>query len=140
MKTLKTLIRLHQKQLDDLLKKINNLEEQKNNLSKTLQYLENQVTKELEEYCGGRYAFMLEKYLKNMENKKKQLIEHIENTDRQIQSLRSELHDKFAELKKFEIALQNHLKREQNLLKVAETKFLDEFNTNQFNLNSVGKN
>ena len=136
MKTLKTLIRLHKKQLDDLLKKINNLEEQKDNFTKTLRYLEDQATKELEEYCGGQYAFMLEKYLENIEDKKKQLINHIDNTDRQIQSLRIELYDKFTELKKFEIALENHLKREQNLLKAAETKSLDEFNTNQFTLNS----
>ena len=136
MKTLKTLIRLHKKQLDDLLKKINNLEEQKDNFTKTLRYLEEQAAKELEEYCGGQYAFMLEKYLENMEDKKKQLMEHIYNTDRQIQSLRIELYDRFAELKKFEIALENHLKREWELLKTAEIKSLDEFNTNQFNLNS----
>ena len=70
------------------------------------------------------------------DDKKKQLVNHIDNTDRQIQSLRIELYDKFAELKKFEIALENHLKKEQNLLKAAETKSLDEFNTNQFTLNS----
>jgi len=140
MKTLKTLIRLHKKQLDDLLKKINNLEEQKDNFTKTLRYLEDQAAKELEEHCGGQYAFMLEKYLENIEDKKKQLIDHIDNTDRQIQSLRIELYDKFTELKKFEIALENHLKREQNLLKITETKSLDEFNTNQFTLNSISKN
>ena len=44
-----------------------------------------------------------DKRLKNIEDKKKQLIDHIYNTDRQIQSLRIELYDIFAELKKFEI-------------------------------------
>ena len=140
MKTLKILIRLHKKQLDDLLKKINNLEEQKNNLTKTLAFLEEQAKKELEEYYASQYAFMLEKYLQNFENKKKLLTEHINKTDKLIQTLRSELQDKFAELKKFEIALQNHLNKEQNLIKAAEIKSLDEFNTSQFNLTSINKN
>jgi len=134
MKALKTLIRLHKKQLDDLLKKINNLEEQKNQLELTLQKLEDEAARELEQYCGGQYAFMLEKYLKNAENRRQELFSRINKIKEQIQLLRNELHNKFAELKKFEIALQNYLNKEQKLLKAAETKFLDEFNTNQFTL------
>ena len=65
MKTLKILIRLHKKQLDDLLKKINNLEEQKNNLTKTLAFLEEQAKKE--------HLIQLNKLIENLQKENKEL-------------------------------------------------------------------
>jgi flagellar FliJ protein len=140
MKTLKILIRLHKKQLDDLLRKINKLEEQKDNLAKTLSYLEEQAKKELEEYYDSPYAFMLEKYLQNFADTKKQLTESIGRIDKLIETLRHELQDKFAELKKFEIALAKERNKQQILIRAAETKSLDEFNVSKFNLTSINRN
>ena len=42
------------------------------------------------------------------------------------------MRDQYAELKKFEIALDNKKKLEAAKLKKIEDKFVDEFNTNKF--------
>jgi flagellar export protein FliJ len=135
VKSLKTLIKLHKKELDDLLSRINALENQKDELCLFLQNLEVEATRELEYYAGTEYAFMLGKYLENVEINRKHLISQITQVTGQIKLLRNQLHDKFAELKKFEIALQNRLNKEQNEIKKAETKLLDEINTNKFAFN-----
>ena len=132
MKTIKTLIKFHKKQLDNLLNSINALESQKNQLNLFLEDLNNQAKKESENYIGTEYAFMLDKYLANLQVSRKQLTTQITQLTCQIKLLRDQLHDKFAELKKFEIALQNRLIKEQMEVKKAETKFLDELNNKKY--------
>jgi flagellar biosynthesis chaperone FliJ len=132
MKSLQTLIKLHKKKLDDLVTEINNLEKNKQNFINTLEHLKIEQRLEQEKYSGSEYAFMLDSYLKQSEIDKKRLSDQIKRLELDLQLLQPKLEKQFAELKKFELALEKRVKKEQEKLKVVETKMLDEFNTNKF--------
>lgn len=128
MKSLKTLIKLHKQKLDDLLKQINNLEEKKSIHESSLKKLKTEILAELKKYMGTEYAFMLDNYMKSAEDREHKLKSEIEALREQITILREELASEFAELKKFEIALQNRVNIEKEIERKAEVKSLDEFN------------
>lgn len=132
MKPLRTLIKLHKQQLDDLLVEITALEKRKENLTRTLEELEARAKAEMQKYAGSEYAFMLDSYLRQVDINKKHFTAQIEGLDKQILALREALADQFAELKKFEIALQNRIVKEQEQQKRTEAKLLDEFNSGKF--------
>lgn len=140
MKSLKILIKLHKNELDSLLSRINALENKKDELSLFLQHLEDETAKELAHYAASEYAFMLDKYLAYVEVNKKYLTSQISQVTEQIKLLRDQLDDKFAALKKFEVALQNRLNKQHNDIKKAETKLLDEINSNKFAFNKNNSN
>ena len=129
MKSLKTLIKLHKQKLNDLLKQINNLEEKKNIHEASLKKLKIEILAELKKYMGTEYAFMLDNYMKSAEDRERKLKSEIKAFEEQIAILREELALEFAELKKFEIALQNRVSAEKEIERKAEVKSLDEFNT-----------
>ena len=129
MKSLKTLIKLHKKKLDDLVKQINNLEEKKNIYETRLKKLQAEILIELKKYTGTEYAFMLDNYMKSAEGREQKFKEQIKEFEQQISVLRAELAEQFAELKKFEIALQNRINIEKEKERQAEVKNLDEFNS-----------
>ncbi len=136
MKSLRTLIKLHKNQLDEMLVKMNKLEAKKQDLTMSLDKIIKEAQQEAEKYFKSPYAYMLDNYLQQAEENKQKLSEQIEQVNQDILVLYEQLHDKFAELKKFEIALQNRLSEQQNLLKKAELKILDELNTMKFIANS----
>ena len=135
MKSLKTLIKLHKKKLDDLVKEINNLEEKKSAHEAKLKKLQAEILVELKKYLGTEYAFMLDNYIKSAEDREHKLKEQIKGFEEQIAVLRTELAEQFAELKKFEIALQNRINAEKEVERQAEVKDLDEFNSIKYNKN-----
>lgn len=132
MKALHILIKLHKRQLDNLLISINALESKKNQLTISLQNFEAQAQKERAADLGSEYAFMLSRYLAVISNHQKQLTGQIAQVSYQIDLLRNQLQDKFAELKKLEIVQQNRLSHQRLCRNKAETKFLDELNTVKF--------
>jgi flagellar export protein FliJ len=134
MKSLKILIKLHKKKLDDLTKQINNLENRKDKLNISLKKLQEQILSELKKFMGTEYVFMLDNYMKSSEDKEQKLKTQIKQLEEQILGLRDQLAEQFAELKKFEIALENRLKAEQEVIRKSEVKALDEFNTIKHNL------
>jgi len=135
MKTLRTLIKLHKKQIDDLITEINDFDQQKDTLEQNLQNLLEQVNKEIAEFAAGDYAFMLDKFLTSSKHNEKKIKDKISKLIEHLESLREELYAQFSELKKYEIALQNRLLEEQEALKKYEMKILDEYNTNKFTSN-----
>lgn len=132
MKSLKTLIKLHKKTLDDLLHNINKLEQQRSNFIESLTNMRFQTEQELKQYSGSEYAFMLDKYLQTMQNNEKNLTVQLHQVEQQISSLRDDLHTQFTELKKFEIAYENRQKQERLAAEKLAVKSLDEFNNTRF--------
>ena len=136
IKTFKTLIRLHEDKLNGLRRKINDLDTERSNLNKSLTELVNQAVIEANKYTGSEYAFILDTYLKHVENSRKRLLEQIYSLDYRISQLQLELSAQFAELKKFEIAQQNRVNIYQEKARQAETKFFDELNVTKINSKS----
>lgn len=134
MKTLKTLIRLHKKQIDDLVKEIGLLEEQRRRFVQSLEDLKKQVVIEIKHYAGSEYVFMLDNYLKSAEKNRKRLIIEIAQAEKNIESLRDILREQFGELKKFEIAMQKRQYQEKIKLLKEESKLMDEFGITKFNV------
>lgn len=132
MKALKTLIKLNKNQLDKTLRQIDLAEKEKARLEQKKKTVEEEVEEEIQKYSKSQYAYMLDRYLENSRKILKRIDVQILQASLSIDKLRSVLSDQYAELKKFEIALDNKKKLEAAKLKKIEDKFVDEFNTNKF--------
>ncbi|MEM6339098.1 MAG: hypothetical protein AAF673_04150 [Pseudomonadota bacterium] len=132
MKALKTLIKLNKNQLDKTLRQIDHAEKEKARLELKKKTVEEEAEAEVQKYSKSQYAYMLDIYLENSRKILRRLDAQILQTSLSIDKLRSVLRDQYAELKKFEIALDNKKKLEAAKLKKIEDKFVDEFNTNKF--------
>lgn len=126
MKTLKTLIKLHKKKLDDLLVQITDLEGQKKRLEKILEQMLLDAEHELQSHAATEYAFMLDQYLNYIRKQQKLCTKQITDLEKHIASLRGDLFDQFGELKKLEITLQKKQQAIKLAAEKAENKALDE--------------
>ncbi len=126
MKSLKTLVKLHQKQLDDILAKIGAAEKQKVETEEALRKMLQEAKRELESYNGTEYAFMLEQYLNYTRNQEKVYIKQISDLENKIEVLRTDLFNEFVELKKLELILKKRLQAKKDAENKAESKALDE--------------
>lgn len=131
MKTLKTLIKLNKNTLEKILIDINKSENEKSLLNDHSNKLKEEVAKEESNYHGSDYSFMLEKYLDTCRKKQARIKAQIIRLEKYIEKRRIELHDQYAELKKYEIALQNKQRQEYIKMQKEETKNLDEFGAKQ---------
>lgn len=132
MKALKTLIKLNKNQLDRTLRQIDHAEQEKARLELKKKTTEEEAEAEVQKYSKSQYAYMLDRYLENSRKILQRIDAQILQTSLSIDKLRSVLRDQYAELKKFEITLENKKKLEAAKLKKIEDKFIDEFNTNKF--------
>jgi flagellar biosynthesis chaperone FliJ len=132
MKTLKTLIKLHKRDLDKTLREIRQFEEEKSQLELDKKKVEEESVAEAKNYSASKYAYMLDRYLQNSRKRMQRIDAQILRISLSIDKLRSVLREQYAELKKFEIALENKKKLEELKLKKIENKFVDEFNINKF--------
>lgn len=132
MKALKTLIKLNKNQLDKTLRQIDHAEAEKVRLELKKKTVEEEAAAEVQKYSTSQYAYMLDRYLENSRKMLQRIDAQILQTSLSIDKLRSVLRNQYAELKKFEIALDNKKKLEAARFKKIENKFVDEFNTNKF--------
>ena len=134
MKSLKTLIKLNKDKLDKILRKIEYAEIEKTRLYSKKKQVEEEAEQEVRKYSASQYAYMLDSYMQNTRKLLKRIDLQIIDINTYIGRMREELAYQYADLKKFEIALENKQKIEQEKIKKAEAKYLDEFNTNKFAL------
>lgn len=132
MKALRTLIKLNKNQLDKTLRDIDRAEAEKARLELRKKATEEEAEAEVQKYSASQYAYMLDIYLQNSRKILQRIDAQILQTSLSIDKFRSILRDQYAELKKFEIALENKKKLEALKQKKIEDKFVDEFNTNKF--------
>mgnify|MGYP001081261244 CR=1 FL=1 len=132
MKTLNTLIKLNKNKLDVILKKLDYIESEKLRLEQKQQSLEDEAESEVKKYSGTPYAYMLDRYMQSFRNIIKRIEVQIHQHSLEIEFLRLSLREQYAELKKFEIALERQKQVELEKQRKLEAKTLDEFSTNKF--------
>ena len=128
MKNLKTLIKLHKNNLDNLVKQISAMQDSKIIIENSLRRLEQEVASESEKFLSTEYGFVLDQYLINARAQKKQYQNRVEQLHHKIQKAQLDLHEEFGETKKLEIALQNRETKVQELEKSTEAKEIDAIN------------
>lgn len=126
MKSISTLIKLHKKNLDEIVLKKNKAEQELQQLLEFLNILIEESKQEIEKYHNGEYAYILENYLKEFRAKKEDLESTINNYNKYIAKLESDLHNEFSELKKFEIIKKNRLAKQAEKDQKHEMDQLDE--------------
>ena len=127
MKALKTLIRVQKNELDRIRKEMAPLETQRDGYIQRMEQLaadlEAEITAaaEMAEMRGffGDFSDAIKK-------KQKETIARIERVESQIQKLNLALSNKFADMKKYEIAYERHLEREAKQRALREQIELDE--------------
>lgn len=127
MKGLSTLIKLHKRKLDDLRRKMGALENQKAQLLALSARLQKELEHEIElaglqpemgSFFGG--------FAKRIQRRQEAIAEEVKSLDKQMDKLRDEIAAEFSEQKKFEIAKDNALKREEAEQNRKDTIVLDE--------------
>ncbi|MFK8040196.1 MAG: hypothetical protein AB8B67_02525 [Rickettsiaceae bacterium] len=132
MKTLKSLIRIHNNNIDELLLSINKLKSNQEENEGSIDFLTQEKLNEIDNYRDTKYVIDLSQYLERVERKLRDLYSIRANLARKIQMKQNELFVQFQEVKRLEIILK---KKEQELraeLVKQEGKILDEFSINKF--------
>ena len=139
MKALKTLIKLNKNKLDNILRRLDYVESEKTRLEEKKLEIEADAEREIKKYSATPYAYMLDRYMQNSRKTMQRIDAQIQQYILEIEGLRQDLRDQYAELKKFEIALENKKKIELKKQRKMEAKDLDEFNINKFIYNKSSK-
>lgn len=132
MKGLKTLIKLSKRQLDELRRDLATLERQKEQLLEASKKLSEELQQELElasqqtemrGFFGG--------FAKRIQTRQEELAKEVRVLDKKMQKLADDITVAFAELKRYEIALEAAVKRQKEDQARKDTIALDEIAGNQ---------
>ena len=129
-KALPTLIRIQKKDLDALRLRMGELENRKENLRQTVQRLNEELSKELQQ--AGDLPEMRQffgNFSEHIRKRRKKVQEEIMKLDEQMDELSVEISQKFGELKKYEIALENWRKAQKAARDRKEQIELDDIGT-----------
>lgn len=126
-KGLPTLIRLQQRELDNLRKRMVILQQNRDSLlaqaEALLAELENEVR--LAGEMAGMAGFFGD-YSKRIKYQREGLFREAAKLEKKIEALSQEISVAFSELKKYEIAYERHLEREKKKRELLEQKQMDE--------------
>lgn len=133
MKGIHTLIKMHQRQLDELRRRLVQLEEQKQQLIELATKLHHEL---MEERQLAAESPMMSSYMGDFEKRvaKRQLgiAQEVVKLDVEMQQLSAAIAESFGELKKYEITRDNDMAREQAKADLREQNMLDEVAIQQF--------
>ncbi|MBL3284477.1 putative FliJ-like protein [Rickettsiales endosymbiont of Paramecium tredecaurelia] len=135
IKSLAILIKLKQREIDELVVKIASLEEQRLVFMGAIADLRQQRKDEIVRYSSidvVQYGVNFASYLDSLKLREDRLNLELKNIENRIQQEREVLFDHFAELKKFEQAMKNRITKYEKDLEHKANAQLDEFNTNKF--------
>lgn len=133
MKGLKTLIKLNRRKLDELRRRMGVLENQKNQLlaqsARLSKELEQEIAMasqkpEMGQFFGG--------FAKRIQKRQEDIAAEVRKLDQQMATLRDEIANAFADVKKFEIAEESARKREEVERNRKETIMLDDIAAQQY--------
>lgn len=133
MKGMKTLIKMQQKDLDELRREQTMLEEQREQLISLLTRLENEMNEE-RKLAEGRMemARYLEDYGLRVKERQMAIVQEIVQINIRLEQLGELISAAFGELKKYEITKDNFDKRVQAAVDRREQIMLDEVGLRQF--------
>lgn len=133
MKSLKTLIRLQKRELDQLRKQLVTFEKQREHLITMIERLQYDLVREIEtakELTEMRGFFG--DYSKSIKHRQKALAANVVQVETQIQNLMLQIQNHFAELKKYEIAYERYIEAEKKKQAKQEQAVLDEAGLRNF--------
>ena len=127
MKSLHTLIRLEKREIDVLKRQQVELQQKREDCITALTHLANELRAEMKsaETMPDMRQFFGD-FSAGNKKKQAQIDGLLLRTDREIEDLTQKIRLRFNELKKFEVALENHKKREAEKFKKRETQMMDD--------------
>ena len=127
MSSLDTLIKLHRFQLDEQRRHVAECETLADRLRAELRRLDEEKVEE-QQVAGGSHeaSFSYGGYARVLIDRRKKLLQSIDETEQQIVSARAVLADAFAEVKRYEIAAANRLLAKHRGLERGRQQELDE--------------
>lgn len=133
MKGLKTLIRLEKNRLDALRKDLALLENEKEQFEQFAEQLLEQLHSELQAAEGmTEMRGFFGDFSTRIKKQRLQIAQHVAGLERRMSAIRDQIADIFSQMKKYEIALENHLTREKEKLAAREQLQMDEVATQRF--------
>ncbi len=127
MKGLRTLIKLSRQELDAKRKALADLLAQKQQCLDKLIHLKQEMTREKEAArMSSPIEFRFDMYLKRVNVEQAQIVASLQTLEGKIERQTEEIADAYAELKKFEVLLQQRLKAQADEEKRRETVLLNE--------------
>lgn len=127
MKSLATLIRLEKREIDELKREQVKLQQKREDCVTALTHLANELRAELKaaETMPDMNQFFGD-FAAGNKKKQAQIDGLLLRTEREIEDITQKIRVRFNELKKYEVALANHKKREAEKIKKRETQMMDE--------------
>lgn len=133
MKSLETLIRLQQREIDVLKREQGVLEQKREDCLTALRHLADQLRAELRsaETMPDMAQFFGDFAVANKKNQL-QIDGLLYKTNSELDALTAKIRERFNEMKKYEVALDQHKKREKAKALKRETQMLDEVAISQY--------
>lgn len=133
MKGIKTLIKLKKKELDEDARKKAVFEAQIVQLQASIDMLQAELEKEQHIAASQPdMTFMLISYTENNKQRQQHFQRGIESVQKQVQVLEDRIRVHFSELKKYEIALEQKIKKQLREEKLREDKVLNDMTVNKY--------
>ncbi|MBY0356006.1 MAG: flagellar FliJ family protein [Rickettsiales bacterium] len=133
MKGLKTLIRLEKNRLDALRKDLVTLENEKEQFELLSEQLLASLHAELAAAEGmTEMRGFFGDFSARIKRQRQQIAQHVAMLERKMSVIREQMSEVFSEMKKYEIALENHLMREKERLAAREQQQMDEVAVQRF--------
>jgi len=133
MKSLNTLIKLAQRRLDELRRRLADLEVQRDKLLALIKRLDDELASELEQaYQRPEMSTFFGDFSRRIRKRKEEITREIAALATQMEKVREDIMEGFSELKKYEVARDHAKARERQEQERKETKLLDEIAQQQF--------
>jgi flagellar biosynthesis chaperone FliJ len=127
MKSLTTLIRIKQREMDALKRQQGILESQREEVVKIIDGLANQLISELKAAQDmPDMAHFFGNYSASIKQRQEMMHGHLRRVEVELDKLSLQLRERFGEMKKFELALANWKKRRDDAQKHREQQEMDE--------------
>ena len=140
MQGIHTLIKLHQRELDNLRRELVKQEEQRASLIELAAKLHEELMRERELAINDPFsAAYMGDYEKRMKKRQFNIAKEVIQIDQQIAKLAASIAESFGELKKYEITRDNQAERERAAEDRREQATLDEVSIQQFSRRDDGK-
>ena len=133
MKNINTLIKIHSRELDTLRQQVVKCEEEKSQLIKYSNKMEEELAVERALASQNHELGIIFSNYRRLIRERQEVIEKsLRDLAKKLERINEEIAIKFGEVKKFEIILANHISKEKKLAQARETKQLDEIAVNNF--------
>lgn len=128
VKSLKILIKLRKKSLDDIMLVKNIMEKDKQNKINEIKAKNKELVKEFDAYVNSQFGIYFANFKKNTEQNIQKLTLDINSLNQKIEMFDSRIRELFAEIKRFEIVMDKRKLEEHKKQSYAEMKSIDELN------------